>query len=157
MPHYQLGYKWPLSTLFKRFCAKLMLAKCGRKVDIGRKISFSRKVYLGNRSSIGDYSYLNGEIHIGDDVMISPNVALIATNHNYGDCSRPMNRQGFSRNPIHIGNDVWIGFGAIITAGVHVGNGSIIAAGAVVTKDVEPFSIVGGCPAKVIGYRNKKE
>ena len=52
-----------------------------------------------------------------------------------------------------IGNDVWIGANCVITAGVRIGTGAVIAAGAVVTKDVEPNSIVGGVPAKIIRYR----
>lgn len=56
-----------------------------------------------------------------------------------------------------IGNDVWIGDGAMILGGHTVGNGAVIAAGAVVTKDVKPYEIVAGVPAKVIGYRFEKE
>ena len=52
-----------------------------------------------------------------------------------------------------IGNDVWIGHGAVLLAGVKVGDGAVIAAGAVVTKDVEPYAVVGGVPAKTIRYR----
>ena len=58
---------------------------------------------------------------------------------------------------VEIGNDVWIGFGATILGGVKIGDGAIIAAGAVVNKDVEPYSIVGGVPAKVIRYRFEEE
>lgn len=54
---------------------------------------------------------------------------------------------------VEIGNDVWIGYGALILSGVHIGDGSIVAAGAVVVNDVPPYSIVGGVPAKVIKYR----
>ncbi len=56
-----------------------------------------------------------------------------------------------------IGNDVWIGYGAIIMRGVKIGDGAIIGAGAVVTKDVEPYSVVGGVPAKVIKYRYSEQ
>ena len=56
-------------------------------------------------------------------------------------------------NTINIGNDVWIGHGAIIMGGVEIGNGAVIAAGSVVTKDVRPYAIVGGVPAKLIKYR----
>jgi acetyltransferase-like isoleucine patch superfamily enzyme len=55
----------------------------------------------------------------------------------------------------HIGNDVWIGHGAVVTAGVNVGHGAVIGANAVVTKDVAPYAIVAGAPARVIAYRFK--
>lgn len=59
--------------------------------------------------------------------------------------------------PIHIGNDVWIGRRCIIMDGVTIGDGAFVAAGAIVTKDVPPFAIVGGIPAKVIKYRFPEE
>lgn len=62
-----------------------------------------------------------------------------------------------SGEPCHIGNDVWIGHGAFIKAGVNIGDGAIIAAGAVVTKDVPPYAIVGGVPAKIIRKRFSEE
>jgi acetyltransferase-like isoleucine patch superfamily enzyme len=58
-----------------------------------------------------------------------------------------------SKGPVVIGNDVWVGAGAIILSGVSIGDGAIVAAGAVVTKDVPPYAIVGGNPAKLIRYR----
>ena len=65
LPHYQLGYSWPISKIIKQIAGKLMFEKCGRNVDIGRHISFSSKVSLGDNSSIGDNAYINGEITIG--------------------------------------------------------------------------------------------
>lgn len=59
--------------------------------------------------------------------------------------------------PVHIGNDTWIGHGAIIMKGVNVGNGAIVASNAVVTKDVPPYAIVGGLPAKIIKWRHPRE
>ena len=62
-----------------------------------------------------------------------------------------------SKGPIRVGNDVWSGFGSIVLSGVNVGDGAVIAAGAVVTRDVPPFAIVGGVPAKLIAYRFEEE
>lgn len=153
LPHYQLGYSWPISKKLKQFAAKAMFDRCGRNVDIGRHISFSQHVSLGDNSSIGDNTYINGEVIIGNDVMMAPNCALIATTHNYSRTDIPMNLQGESKSTITIGNDVWIGYGVTILKNVHIGNGCIIAAGAVVIQSVEDYSIVGGVPAKVIGHR----
>ncbi|MBU2698385.1 CatB-related O-acetyltransferase [Pimelobacter sp. 30-1] len=65
----------------------------------------------------------------------------------------PLEPAGFPRGPATIGNDVWIGANAVVLRGVHVGDGAVIAAGAVVTRDVPPYAIVGGVPAKVIRSR----
>jgi len=61
----------------------------------------------------------------------------------------------YSKGGVTIGNDVWIGTHAVILDGVTIGNGSVIAAGAVITKNVEPYSIMAGVPAKLIGHRKK--
>ena len=127
--------------------------KCGKNVDIGRKVKLSPHISLGDYSGIGDEAYIQGNVTIGDNVMMAPRVAIIATNHEFGRKDIPMNKQGSKESTIVIGNDVWIGFGAIILAGVNIGHGSIIAAGAVVTKDIEPYGIVGGVPAKRIRDR----
>lgn len=110
---------------------------------------------MGNGSNIGAYSYIgcSGYIEIGNNVMMGPRVNLMAENHNFDRSDVPMKEQGVTRSFIKIENDVWIGSNVTITAGVTVGEGAIIAAGAVVTKSVEPFSIVGGVPAKLIKSR----
>jgi acetyltransferase-like isoleucine patch superfamily enzyme len=112
---------------------------------------------MGNRSSIGAFSYLgcSGRITIGNDVMIGPRITMIAENHNFVDLSRPMNQQGVNNKGITIGNDVWIGASATILDGVTIGDHVIVAAGAVVTKDVPPYAIVAGVPARQIKNRNE--
>lgn len=153
LPHYQCHRTWIVAKKIRQLAGKLMFEQCGRNVDIGRKISFSSKVSLGDNSGIGDFCHINGELCIGRDVMMSPNCAFIASNHITGRTDIPMNRQGGIGRAIHVGDDVWIGFGVIVLSGVHIGDGSIIASGAVVAKDVPAYSVVGGVPAKVIKYR----
>jgi len=94
---------------------------------------------------------------IGRDVMIANQVTLRDTGHCFADLSEPMIKQGFEAREILIEDDVWIGHGAIILKGVHVGHGSMIGAGSVVSKDVPPFAIVAGSPARVLRFRNAHE
>ncbi len=110
---------------------------------------------MGNNSSIGPYSYIgcSGYIEIGDNVMISPRVSIYSENHNFEDTERPMIEQGVTRSFVKIEDDCWIAANSVILAGVTIGRGSIVAAGSVVTKDVEPFSIVAGNPARLIKSR----
>ena len=155
LPHYQLGYGWPISKKLRGMAVRMFIEKCGKGVDVGRKVKLSAGLRLGNRSSIGDYSHLQGDISIGDDVMMAPRCALIADNHQFSDTARPMNTQGTDKDKIVIGNDVWLGYGVTVLPGVTIGDGAICAAGAVVTKDVAPYSIVGGNPAKFIKMRGE--
>ncbi|MCA9936785.1 MAG: hypothetical protein KC415_22775 [Anaerolineales bacterium] len=78
---------------------------------------------------------------------------MITRKHGFADVQRPISEQGYTNAPIVIEDDVWIGFQAVILPGVTVGKGSIIGAGAVVTKDVPPYSIMGGVPARLIRQR----
>ena len=94
---------------------------------------------------------MGGDITIGDDVVMGPDVVMMATSHEFKDLNTPINMQGAKpEEPIVIGNDCWIGENASIISGITIGDGGIILAGAVVTKDVPPYSIVAGNPAKII-------
>lgn len=121
-------------------------------------------VKIVNPSSIhvGEGSYINGrmirasenaKITIGRNCMISYGVHLRTDSHNHDSTAVPMRNQGISEKDITIGDDVWIGYGAQIMSGITIGSGSIIGAGAVVTKDVAPFSVMGGVPARLIRSR----
>ena len=79
-------------------------------------------------------------------------MVLSGLNHNYNDCTRTIKDQGISSKTIVIEDDVWIGANTVITAGVHIGQHVVVGAGSVVTKDVPEYSIVAGCPAKVIKH-----
>lgn len=120
-------------------------------------IQGSGKLTIGMNSYISSYSVIgvNDCIDIGENVMIADGVSIRDTDHNFQDLNKPMKVQGISTAPIMISNNVWIGYGAVITKGVIIGEGAIIGANAVVTKDVEPYSIVGGVPAKLIRYREE--
>jgi len=153
LPHYTAGYTWRIPKKIRQYGASLLLADCGKNIDIGRKTRLSTKAKIGNRSGIGDYCYLQGEVVIGSDVMMAPEVALIAMNHNIDKTNVTMNKQGSRERRIVIGDDCWLGYRSIICAGVNIGKGSVVAAGAVVTKDVPEYAIVAGVPAKIIRYR----
>lgn len=122
---------------------------------------FQNRIYIGNGKNvkIGIHCQINENVfiqgaEIGNCVMIAPNVAILNSTHNFDRTDIPMIEQGALRynNPI-IEDDVWLGRNVIIMPGISIGKGSIIAAGAVVTKDVEPFSVMGGVPAKLIKCR----
>ena len=139
---------------FRRFCGKLMLAECGRDVNIECGAMISPKVTLGDRSGIGVNAKLYGEVHIGNCVMMGSDVTMITRNHRFDRTDIPMMDQGFQEEkPIYIDDDVWIGDRVVILAGVHVGRGCIIGAGSVVTGDIPPCSIAVGVPARVIRKR----
>jgi acetyltransferase-like isoleucine patch superfamily enzyme len=109
-------------------------------------------ISIGKNSLIGEYNVIRGQggVTIGDRVYTSPFVQIVAVNHVFDDPAVPFIDQGIMAEGIIIEDDVWIGSGAVITDGVHIGKGAVIAGGAVVTKNVEPHTIVGGVPAKVI-------
>jgi acetyltransferase-like isoleucine patch superfamily enzyme len=109
-------------------------------------------IRIGKESLVGELNVLRGQggITIGDRVYTSPMVQMLAVNHVFGDVSRPMVEQGITAQGIVVEDDVWIGAGAVITDGVRIGKRAVVAAGSVVTRDVEPFTVVAGAPAKEI-------
>jgi len=133
-----------------------MFRKCGKNVNVERGAWFGYNLEIGDNSGIGVNAqlYTAGGIVIGDNVMMGPDVVILTQNHRYDDITRPMREQGYERAPVIIEDDVWIGTRVIVLPGVRIGQGSIIAAGAVVTRDIPPFSVVGGNPAKVIKKRD---
>lgn len=127
-------------------------------------------------TTFGDYTYTGRNFvswysQIGKFCSISWNVGIGGANHDYNRISQHAflyarqfglmteNEVGYDRftDDCIIGNDVWIGCNAVICRGVHIGDGAVIAAGAVVTKDVEPYTIVAGVPAKIINRRCSTE
>lgn len=107
-------------------------------------------VNIGDRTIIGLGNTLIGPVEIGNDVMLAQNVVVSGMNHGYEDISLPPSKQKDICKLIVIDDNSWIGANSVITIGVHIGKHSIIGAGSVVTKDVPPYSIAVGNPAKVI-------
>lgn len=138
----------------RAFCGKLILAKCGKKVNIEKGASFPSSVELGDYSGIGVRAQINGKVIIGKNVMMGPDVCIYVINHAFDRTDIPMNMQGFApEKPVIIEDDVWIGARVIILPGVHIGIGAVIGAGAVVTKDVPDYAVVGGNPARILKMR----
>ena len=136
------------------FFAKKILLSCGNSVNIERGATFNHNVSIDDYSGIGINCEINGPVEIGKYVNMGPEVVIYTKNHSFEDKSLPMQQQGYTlEKKVVIGNDVWIGRRVIILPGVNIGDGAIIGAGAIVTKNVEPYSIVGGSPAKLIRYR----
>lgn len=115
----------------------------------GVGLAIGDNTYIGPRCILG----AGGGISIGRDVTIGAGVDLLAEDHNFEDADRLINEQGVVRRGIVIEDDVWIGNRVTVLDGVRVGRGAVIGAAAVVTKDVPPFSIVVGNPAKVVRSR----
>ncbi|WP_303272703.1 sugar O-acetyltransferase [uncultured Alistipes sp.] len=110
--------------------------------DFGRNITVGRDVFINAGCHFQDH----GGVTIGDGCQIGHNVVFATLNHGLS----PEDRQNTYPAPIVLGRNVWVGSNATILQGVTVGDNAVIAAGAVVTKDVEPATVVGGVPAKVI-------
>jgi len=111
-------------------------------------------VYIGDRTRIGLGCTIIGPVKIGNDIMLAQNIVISGLNHNYENIYQPISSQGVSTSQIVIEDETWIGANSVIVAGVTVGKHSVIAGGSVVTKDVPPYSIVAGNPAKVLKKYN---
>lgn len=115
----------------------------------------NKRISFGHRVQFGKNCIINCDIMLGNSVLIAQNVSFIGKDdHTYSRLGYYIwdNPRGDNYETI-VEDDVWIGHGAIIVAGVKINKGAIIAAGSVVVNDVEPYGIVGGNPAKLIKYR----
>jgi len=143
--------QFPISQSIRRLSCKLLFNRAGKGINVGRKCRLSSQISMGDNSGIGDNSFISGKLEIGENTMIAPQCAFIGLNHKFDELT--LQHVGSESSPIVVGNHVWIGYGARVLSGVHIGDYAIIGAGAVVTKDVEPYTVVGGVPAKLIRKR----
>lgn len=115
-------------------------------------------VIIGNGSIIGLSNVVIGPVTIGNNVLFAQHIVLSGLNHNYEDVNIPPSAQGITTNPIIIEDDVWIGANCTITAGITVGRHSVVGSGSVVTKNIPPYSVAVGNPARVIkSYNSEKK
>jgi acetyltransferase-like isoleucine patch superfamily enzyme len=113
-------------------------------------------ISIGSKTTVNHYCVFHGGngLTIGDGCLIAPRVSIFAANHAFKDRNTPIREQGMTnKGGVKIGNGVWIGTGAIVLDGVRIGDGAVIGAGSVVTKEVFPYDVVVGNPAKVVGRR----
>ncbi len=142
----------------RAWCAKRMLANCGKNICVEPNVVFSRQCSLGDNSGIGPDCMLNGPVIIGSSVMMGPQCLFFTSNHEFGRTDIPMAEQGLKEaKPIVIDDDVWLGARVIVLPGVHIGKGAIVGAGSVVTKDVPSYAIVAGNPARLISMRKHED
>lgn len=142
------------SRHLRRGFYRMLGMEAGRGSFLSRRVEvlYPKGLVMDERVSIGWFAELDarGGIFIGNDSVIASHVKLITGSH---DIDSPSFSADFL--PIHIGHHCWIGTGAIILQGVDIGDGAVVSAGAVVTRDVEPWSVVGGVPARFIRKRTE--
>ena len=150
----KIGYKLRYFIYKKKF------------LEIGKNVMLKENVVMihPENFSIDSFSGINrncfinalGGVQIGKYVQIGPNTVIHSANHNFDNINIPICEQGHTPKKVKIEDDVWVGAGCIILAGVTIRKGAVIAAGAVVTKDVDPYYVVAGVPAKKVKDRRER-
>lgn len=148
----------PVGDWLRFAVLKLWLIKVqSTRIKDGVTIWFPEGVSIGRHVSINEFVFLDGfgGIEIGDWCRIAHHVSILSEDHGIDDVDQPIYLQKKLIAPVVLDEDVWVGCGARILKGVHIGKGAVIGANAVVTKDVPPFAVVAGVPARIIRYRGK--
>lgn len=148
-------------------CVSRLGFNIGKRVTIGKFVLaeatgvlwiLGEGLEIGDDSAVGDYSYIgaSGGVYIGKQVLMGQRVSFHSQNHNFDRLDVPIKEQGVVDAPIRIGDNCWVGSGAIILAGVTLGEGCVVAAGAVVTKSFPPNTLLAGIPAEAKGSRGQR-
>lgn len=134
-------------------------------INIGDKVTLDKgvdikanyqEIEIGDHSYLGPYTCLSGgSIKIGKNCLIASHSGIYASNHSFADPLVNIKEQKSSFKGIVIEEDCWLGTGVKVVDGIKIGKGSVIGAGAVVTKDIPPYSVAVGVPAKVVSKRDK--
>jgi acetyltransferase-like isoleucine patch superfamily enzyme len=132
--------------------------RIGSWVWIGRNNAMrchEGEMYIGRNTIFGTDNTINcyGNIYIGRECLFADSIYMVDFDHNYWDPAMSIRSQGIYTKPIRLEKNIWVGTKATILRGVTVGEGSVIGAMSLVNRDVPPYSVVGGIPAKIIGGR----
>ncbi len=134
------------------------LKEGGIEINLPINISDNNNLHCTPPVYVGPDAWLElrGCLYIDSGTIIGPRIKIHTSNHRYDGDMLPYD-DIYLVQDVYIGKNVWIGSDVTLMPGVHIGEGAVIAACACVTKDVPPLAIVGGCPAKVIKYRDKEK
>jgi len=148
--------EFPLGNLWRQirsWCCKRIFFSAGRWINVESGVYFAdgRNVSLGNGSGFGEGCRVYGAV-IGENVMIGPETIFLCRNHEFRDATHDMHENGPIDLPV-VEDGAWLGTRVVVLPGRRIGTGAVVGAGAVVTKDVPPLAIVGGNPARILGYR----
>ena len=158
--HLPASYRFQPIGKFAKLCraaaCKRLFRMAGQRINVEKGANFYTgwEIELGDDSSLGINCMIPYDLKVGKDVMMGPDVMIVGENHKFDRTDIPMRLQGYEKfKPVRIEDDVWIGTRAIILPGLTIGKGAIIAASAVITKDVPPYAICAGNPARIIKFR----
>lgn len=151
-----------LLSLLRVKTYKILGAIISSDVRIQRQVRLYgvKNIIINEGSFLGEGTKLvayDANISIGRNCLIAADCIMITRNHNYSVREIDIKKQGYSNKPIVIKDNVWLGYRVVILPGITIGEGAIVAANSVVTKNIEPYAIYGGNPAKLIKSRGNDE
>ena len=140
-----------------------LMAKLMKSAGLNTRINAGSEIYYPGGMQVGDNFQLNtqcvihalGGLVCGNDVLIGPGVTIWTINHEYADLTTPISKQGWNKEAVNIGDDVWLAAKVTVLPGARIPNGVIIGASSLVTKrdTLEPFCLYGGNPIRKIKHR----
>lgn len=152
-------FKRRFISIIKRICLSFRRVAIGKYSYIGRGVNLASGVLLGDCCYVGQYSYIGPKTVVGNFAIFSDNINIVGSDHSFSNAGTPIILSGLPQNqPLtFIGDDVWLGHGVTVMRGVNIGNGAIIGANSVVTKNIPPYEIWVGVPARKIKDRFSSE